>query len=30
MRTTFIFVTVASLLSAAAPAPALNFFELEV
>src|SRR5436305_13128717 len=30
MRTTFIFVTVASLLSAAVPAPALNFFELEV
>ena len=30
MRTTFIFVTVASLLSAAVPAPALNCFELEV
>ena len=30
MRTTFIFVTVASLLSAAVPASALNFFELEV
>src|SRR5437762_13410372 len=30
MRTTFIFVTVASLLAAAVPAPALNFFELEV
>ena len=30
MRTTFIFVTLASLLSAAVPACALNFFELEV
>src|SRR5438552_18242691 len=30
MRTTFIFVTVASLLSATVPASALDFFELEV
>src|SRR2546422_7438888 len=30
MRTTFIFGTAVALLSAAVPAPALNFFELEV